>query len=290
MILKARAKINLTLDVVGKRENGYHELKMIMQSINLYDTIKLTPIKTKTIKLSSNALWLPTHKKNIAYRAAALFLDTASIDAGVKIEIMKRIPAEAGLGGGSTDAAAVLVGLNHLFQCAYSQEKLMELGISLGADVPFCIVRNTMLAEGIGEILTPLPSMPRTFIVLVKPPFGASTAEVYGKFNLATVHQHPDTTAVIKALQKGNIKEIASHMINVLEDVTVQMHPEIEVIKQKFLRYGALNALMSGSGSTVFGLFENEQLAQNAAKRFKKSYKQVYVTTTYTNRGKKNGN
>lgn len=285
MKLKARAKINLTLDVIGKRENGYHDLKMVMQTINLYDIIKIMPNSTKMIKLSSNVSWLPISHKNIAYRAAELFFKEASIDSGVSIEIIKRIPSEAGLAGGSTDAAAVLIGLNRLFKINATQEQLKKLGVLLGADVPFCIEGGTMLAEGIGERLTPLTPMPRTFIVLVKPPFGASTASVYRALDLLSIYNHPSTEAFIKALQTGDVKKMAPYMANVLEEVTIKMHPEIEAIKQKFINYGAMSTLMSGSGSVVFGLFENAYQAKKAANHFKKVYKQVYVTTTY-NKGR----
>lgn len=285
MKLKARAKINLTLDVIGKRENGYHDLEMIMQTINLYDIIKITPHPKNMIKLGSNALWLPISRKNIAYRAAELFFEESSIQSGVSIEIIKQIPAEAGLAGGSTDAAAVLIGLNHLFKTHYTTEKLKELGLLLGADVPFCIEGGTMLATGIGERLTPLTPMPRTFVVLVKPPFGASTTSIYRALDLSCIQTHPNTNAVIEALQKGQVKQMTPHMANVLEEVTIKQYPEIETIKQKFKRYGAMGTLMSGSGSVVFGLFEEAYQAKKAATYFKKTYQHVYITTTY-NKGR----
>lgn len=281
MKLKARAKINLSLDVVGKRENGYHDLEMVMQTINLYDIIRITPSSSKMIKLISTASWMPISRKNIAYKAAELILKEAHLDKGVTIEIIKRIPAQAGLAGGSTDAAAVLVGLNRLFNIHYSKEKLKELGLSLGADVPFCIEGGTCLAKGIGEQLTPLSPMPRTFVVLVKPEFGASTAAIYGALNLNQIQKHPNTEGLVNALSQKDVKGIAPHMANVLEEVTIKMYPEIETIKQKFKQYGAFSTLMTGSGSVVFGLFENEEVAKRATRRFKKIYPHVYLTTTY---------
>lgn len=284
IILKGRAKINLTLDVVGKRENGYHDLEMIMQSINLYDTIYIRKTKVPGVRLKANYSWLPTNEKNIAYRAAQVFFEESGINGGVAIEITKRIPVAAGLAGGSTDAAAALVGLNRLYETHYSKEELMEMGLKLGADVPFCIARGTMLAEGIGEVLTPLTPMPHTYVVLVKPPISVSTATVYKSLNLETVKKHPQTQVVIEALQEGNVKKIAEHMDNVLEEVTIPMHAEIEEIKKNFMKHGAIGSMMSGSGSTVFGLFQTKEAANKAARYFKMQHnmREVYVTTTYS--------
>lgn len=284
IILKGRAKINLTLDVVGKRENGYHDLEMIMQTINLYDTIYIRKTKVPGVRLKANFSWLPTNDKNIAYRAAELFFQESGIHGGVAIEITKRIPVAAGLAGGSTDAAATLVGLNRIYETHYSKKKLIEMGLKLGADVPFCIARGTMLAEGIGEILTPLNPMPYTYVVLVKPPISVSTATVYKNLNISQIKHHPDTQTVIKALEEGNVQKIANHMANVLEEVTIPMHTEIETIKQNLMKHGAMGAMMSGSGSTVFGLFDTKEAASKAARYFKVQHniREVYVTTTYS--------
>lgn len=284
IILKGRAKINLTLDVVGKRENGYHDLEMIMQTINLYDTIYIRKTKVPGIRLKANYSWLPTNEKNIAYRAAQLFFEESKIAGGIAIELTKRIPVAAGLAGGSTDAAATLVGLNRLYETHYSKEKLMEMGLKLGADVPFCIARGTMLAEGIGEELTPLTPMPCTYVVLVKPPISVSTAVVYKNLDVNRIKKHPETTTVIEALKEGNVQKIADHMSNVLEEVTIPMHPEIGTIKTAFMEQGAMGTMMSGSGSTVFGLFETKEAASKAAKYFKihHNMREVYVTTTYS--------
>ena len=283
IILKGRAKINLTLDVVGKRENGYHDLQMIMQSINLYDTIQIRKTKTEGIRLTANYSWLPTNEKNIAYRAAELFFEESGICGGVAIEITNRLPVAAGLAGGSTDAAATLVGLNRLYKTHYSKQKLMEMGLKLGADVPFCILRGTMLAEGIGEELTPLKSMPYTHVVIVKPPVSVSTASVYKSLNLETIKQHPNTELVIQALEQGDVHQIAHNMVNVLEEVTIPLHPIIQDIKEGLMAQGAIGAMMSGSGSAVFGLFTTKEAAQRAVKYFKVNYglREVYATTTY---------
>lgn len=284
IILKGRAKINLTLDVVGKRDNGYHDLEMIMQTVNLYDTIYIRKTKVPGVRLKSNYSWLPTNEKNIAYRAAELFFKESEICGGVSIEITKRIPVAAGLAGGSTDAAATLVGLNRLYETHYSKEQLMEMGLKLGADVPFCIARGTMLAEGIGEVLTPLEPMPKTYVVLVKPPFSASTATVYKSLDISNIKKHPDTKLVIEALKTGDVKTVAENMQNVLEEVTVAIHPEIDKIKEGFRKHGAMGTMMSGSGTTVFGLFETEEAAKRASRYFKVQHnmREVYVTTTYS--------
>ncbi|MDF2615116.1 MAG: 4-diphosphocytidyl-2C-methyl-D-erythritol kinase [Clostridia bacterium] len=283
IILKARGKINLTLDVVGKRENGYHDLRMIMQTINLYDTLYIRKTKMPGIRLRANYSWLPTNEKNIAYRAAQVFFDEAQLDAAVAIEITKRIPVAAGLAGGSADAAATLIGLNKLFDTKYSRQKLMEMGLKLGADVPFCILRGTALAEGIGEELTMLSAMPQTYVVLVKPPVSVSTATVYKSLNIGDIKLHPNTEAMIKAIEDKNLNSIAGHMVNVLEGVTIPMHPIIKELKEELINHGAIGSMMSGSGSTVFGLFESREKAHAAAGYFKmeRSIRDVYLTTTY---------
>ena len=284
IILKGRAKINLTLDVVGKRENGYHDLRMVMQTINLCDTIFIKKTKTPGIRLTANYAWLPTNEKNIAYRAAQLFFEEAQIHSGIAIEITKRIPVAAGLAGGSTDAAATLIGLNKLFNTRFSKRKLMEMGLKLGADVPFCILRGTVLAEGIGEELTPLSPMPYTHVVLVKPPVSVSTATVYKNLDLDKITKHPHTEAMIEAIAKKDIRQVASHMVNVLETVTIPMHPIIQDIKDGLMKQGAIGAMMSGSGSAVFGLFENKEKAIRATQYFKMmcNLREVYMTSTYS--------
>ena len=285
IILKARAKINLTLDVIGKRQNGYHDLEMIMQSINLYDTIFIRKAKTPGIRLRANYSWLPTNSKNIAYRAAEVFFEEAGIkEYGVSIEITKRIPVAAGLAGGSTDAAATLIGLNKLYETYFKQDKLMELGLKLGADVPFCIARGTMLAQGIGEVLTPLNPVPNMHIVLAKPPISVSTANVYKALKVDEIKQHPKTKDMINALQTRDMYKISSLMGNVLEEVTIPMHPIIGEYKCMFLEHGAIGTMMSGSGSTVFGIFDSKERANDAYRYFKTelNVREVYMTTTYS--------
>lgn len=284
IILKARGKINLTLDVIGKRPNGYHDLRMIMQTINLYDTIKIKKTKTPGIRINNNLAWLPKDDRNITYKAAQLFLEEMQIESGIYIDIFKRIPVAAGLAGGSSDAAAVLVGMNKLFETYLSKKKLMEMGLKLGADVPFCIARGTMLAEGIGEELTPLKTLPFTHILLAKPNISVSTASVYKALKVDEIKTHPKTDEVVDAINKQDMHFVIHNMQNVLEEVTIKMHPEIEKIKKDMLRYGALGSMMSGSGPTVFGIFESKQKAVKAAHYFKETMglREVHVTSTFT--------
>jgi 4-diphosphocytidyl-2-C-methyl-D-erythritol kinase len=283
IVLKARGKINLTLDVVGKRENGYHDLEMIMQTINLADTIKIKKTKAPGIRINTNFKWLPKDERNIAYKAAALFLEKANIECGVYIDIYKKIPVAAGLAGGSSDAAAVLVGLNRIFETGYTREELMEMGLALGADVPFCIARGTMLAEGIGEQLTPLEPAPFMYVVLAKPSISVSTKLVYQSLNINAISNHPNTQKMIEAIEKQDIQAIANNMANVLEEVTIGMHPQIEHIKSKMIERGAIGSMMSGSGPTVFGLFTKKETALKAASYFKlkDNLREVFVTSTY---------
>ncbi|ONI40343.1 4-(cytidine 5'-diphospho)-2-C-methyl-D-erythritol kinase [Candidatus Epulonipiscium fishelsonii] len=281
--LRAKAKINISLDVIGKRENGYHDLRMIMQTINLYDTIYIKKTKSPKIQINTNIPWLPIDDKNIAYQAVQVFLEEANLKYGVYIDIFKRIPISAGLAGGSTDAAAVLVGLNKIFRTGFSKRKLMEIGVKLGADVPFCILRGTVLAEGIGEVLTPLPSIPYTYILLAKPNISVSTATVYQALCISSIKVHPKTDELINAIKCKDIKFIFSNMENVLQEVTIAMYPEIEKIKKEMLNQGAIASMMSGSGPTVFGVYKNNNDVIKAANYFKEIYglKEVYVTSTY---------
>lgn len=283
IVLKARGKINLTLDVVGKRDNGYHDLRMIMQTINLYDTITIKKTKTPGIRINNNLAWLPKDDRNITYKAAEKFLKEANITSGVYIDIFKRIPVAAGLAGGSSDAAAVLVGLNKLFETHFSKKKLMEMGLEIGADVPFCILRGTVLAEGIGEVLTPLPSLPSLYIVLAKPNISVSTASVYKALKLDEITKHPKTDEYVEAIKARDIPYMTNNMDNVLEEVTIKMHPQIEKIKEDMLAQGALGSMMSGSGPTVFGIFPSKHKATLAAEYFKNQcgLREVHVTSTF---------
>ncbi len=282
--LKARGKINLTLDVIGKRPNGYHDLRMIMQTINLYDTIKIKKTKTPGIRINNNLAWLPKDDRNITYKAAQLFMKHYNIQTGIYIDITKRIPVAAGLAGGSSDAAAVLIGMNKLFDTRLTKRQLMEMGLQIGADVPFCIARGTMLAEGIGEVLTPLKPLPYLHILLAKPNLSVSTAGVYKALKVDAITNHPKTDEVISAINTHDIPFVISNMGNVLEEVTIPMHKEIQTIKDKMMAYGAQGSMMSGSGPTVFGIFKTKREAMFAATYFKQvmHLKEVHVTSTFS--------
>lgn len=288
MELKALAKINLGLDVLGRRENGYHDVRMIMQSVYLYDEVKLDQSEEPGIRVRTNLGFLPTGEGNIAYKAAQMLTDEFGIGPGIDISLNKHIPVAAGLAGGSADAAAVLFGLNRMFGLKLSQKELMERGVKLGADVPYCIMRGTVLAEGIGEELTVLPAMPKCTVLIAKPPVSVSTKVVYEALDAREITVHPDIDGIIEGLKEGNLKRIASSMGNVLESVTIPMHPVIEQIKDEMKSAGALNAMMSGSGPTVFGLFENRAAARDAQRRIREKAltRQVYVTSIHSVRRK----
>lgn len=288
MELKALGKINLGLDVLGKRPNGYHDVRMVMQTIYLYDQIIMEKKKEPGIEISTNLFYLPVNENNLAYRAARLLMDEFDIHTGVKISLTKHIPVAAGMAGGSSNAAAVLYGMNRMYGLGLSMEELMERGVTLGADVPYCIMRGTVLAEGIGEILTPLPAMPKCQIVVAKPPVSVSTKMVYEKLDSHQIEDHPDIDGIIGGLESEDLKKVSDCMGNVLEKVTVEDYPVIEKIKQCMKEGGALNAMMSGSGPTVFGIFEDRKQAKKAAARIKEAglAKQVYVTNVHNARRK----
>lgn len=278
--LKAMAKINLGLDVLRKREDGYHDLRMIMQSIYLYDQITLNVIKRPGILVCTNLSYLPVNEDNLVYRAAKLLMDEFSIEDGLRIELKKYIPVAAGLAGGSSDAAAVLVGVNRLFRLGLSREELMKRAIHIGADVPYCVMRGTALAEGIGEKLTSLPNAPGLHVVLAKPPIHVSTGFVYGNLKANELKYHPDIDAQAKAICDGDARAMADLMGNVLETVTIPAYPVIADIKDCMMRQGAMNAMMSGSGPTVFGLFDEKEKAQKAYEELSQGNlaKQVFLT------------
>lgn len=287
--LKARAKINLALDVLGTRPNGYHDVRMVMQSIGIYDGLDITKTKEAGINLDSNLKFLATGENNLAYRAAKLLMDEFHITTGVKIFLYKYIPMSAGLAGGSTDAAAVLYGMNRIFRLGLSPEELRVRGTALGADVPFCLMRGTVLAEGIGEILTPLAACPACPIVVAKPAVSVSTKMVYEALDQVQVPDHPDIDGMIRSIEAGDLMGMASHMGNVLEAVTIPMYPVIDDIRKKLLEYGAIGAMMSGSGPTVFGLFPDAGDAKRVCRMLRESRlaAQVYLTTMYQERAKK---
>ena len=284
--LKALAKINLGLDVLGKREDGYHEVRMVMQTIHLYDRVEIKKTRSPYIHVETNLYYLPVNEDNLVYRAAKLMKDEFQIKEGVRIVLQKFIPVAAGLAGGSSDAAAVLVGMNRIFNLGLKQNKLMELGLKIGADVPFCIMRGTALAEGIGEKLTALPPMPKCPVLIAKPAISVSTKAVYEGLKLYDGMEHPDIDGVMEGIQQKDLKGVASHMGNILETVTIPMYPVIEDIKKLMLENGALNAMMSGSGPTVFGLFPNEKEIRRAYEALKQSglAKNVYTSDIHNNR------
>lgn len=280
IIVKTHAKINLTLDVVGKREDGYHDLCMVMQSVSLHDRVMLKKTKEEGISLSTNLPYLPINRNNIAYKAAELFFSATGIPSqGLSIHMEKHIPVAAGLAGGSSNGAGVLFGLNRLFDAALSPQELRQLGLKLGADVPFSLLGGTALAEGVGEILTPLAPMPNCHLLLVKPRCSVSTPKVFGKLNLKEVHYHPDTSGMLQGLESKDLSEIAHRMYNVLETVTGKDYPEIGRIEEKMLSYGALGSIMSGSGPTVFGVFQQKSQAESAFRHFRRRYRDTFLCT-----------
>ena len=267
--LKAYAKINLALDVLRRRPDGYHEVRMIMQSVRLHDRLRITRTRTPGIRLKTNLDFLPTNENNLVYAAANLFFEQFPQDYGVNIQLDKRIPVSAGMAGGSTDAAAALFGLNRLFQTGLSLSELQKLGVKLGADVPYCLLRGTALSEGIGEILTPLAPAPSCHVLLVKPPVSISTKHVYEHLNLDESTVHPDIDGMIDAIRRKSQPDTAALLSTVLESVTRREYPAIADIEDTMREFGALNALMSGSGPTVFGLFSDRGRAEKAFYHFK---------------------
>jgi len=278
--LRAPGKINWTLDVINKRKDGYHEVEMLMQSISLWDEIIITECD-QGIKIRGNSADMPLDESNLAAKAARLIMDSFDITTGVCIDINKNIPVAAGLAGGSTNAAAVLVGLNKLWKLGLSPARLAEMGTGLGADVPFCILGGTAIARGIGEMLTPLPALKGIPLILVKPPFGVSTEKVYKSLDLGKVGFHPDSKKVYDILAAGNLQLLRSNMSNVLEQVTSDLFPEINEIKASLDKAGAVVSMMTGSGPTVFGVFETEADAQQAVKKLKMQYSQVFYLSSY---------
>ncbi len=268
LILKAYAKINLALDVLHKRPDGYHEVAMIMQAVSLADIVTLTS-RPGCIELSVNIPGLPGDASNLAYRAAVLLKEYAKPKQGVHITLDKHIPLAAGLAGGSADAAAVLKGLNQLWELNLSLNELSKLAAKLGSDVPFCLYNGTMLATGRGELLAPLPAMPACHVVLAKPAIEVPTAWVYQQFKADRVYRRPDIETMSKYLAEGSLAGVAGNLANVLENVTIPAYPEIAKIKEHMLNYGAMAALMSGSGPTVFGLVSNRDQAEAIAARLK---------------------
>ncbi len=283
--LKALAKINLGLDVLRRREDGYHEVKMIMQTIGLHDDLEIRKTKTPGIQVKTNLYYLPTNENNLVYKAAKLLMDEFQIQDGVSIQLKKRIPVAAGMAGGSSDGAAVLWGINQMYGLGLSMQALMERGVRLGADVPYCIQRGTALAEGIGEKLSVLPSMPKCTILIAKPGISVSTKFVYENLHANDLkpEQHPDVDSMIEAMRQKDLGLLCSRMGNVLETVTIPAYPVINEIKRTMMDNGAIGSMMSGSGPTVFGIFDSPVAAKQAMKavRAAKLAKQICLTTPY---------
>lgn len=293
MRLRALAKINLGLDVLRKREDGYHEVRMVMQTIRMYDQLDITRNIQPGIHIKTNLPYLPVNENNLVFKAAKLLMDEFQIQEGLSIQLKKVIPVSAGMAGGSSDAAAALVGVNKIFALGLSRKELMERGRQIGADVPYCVMRGTALAEGIGEILTPLPPVPQGYVLVGKPSVNVSTKFVYGRLDAANLKEHPDIDGMVAALGQKDLRQVADKLGNVLETVTVPEYPVIDEIKKSMVRWGALNALMSGSGPTVFGLFDDREKAEYASEKLKKSrlVKQSFLTSFYNlpDRGRMGG-
>ena len=278
--VKAYAKINLAIDLLGKREDNYNEVKMIMQTIDIFDKVKVKRVDEGII-IESEMNLIPKDSRNVAYKAAQCMFERYNIKDGVCIEIEKNIPISAGLGGGSADAAAVIIGINKLFGLELDTSELMDIGREIGADVPFCIMKNTALAEGIGERLTSLPNMHSTDLVVIKPRFGVSTKVVYEEFDYSEPKRRPNFDILIDSIAKHDIANIAKNMANVLESVTEKKNPVITDIKNQLIRNNALGAMMSGSGPAVFAIFKNEILAKNAYEALRnKGEHYCYLTKT----------
>ncbi|MGK0465549.1 4-(cytidine 5'-diphospho)-2-C-methyl-D-erythritol kinase [Clostridium sp.] len=279
MLVKAYGKINISLDIVGKREDGYHLLKMIMQNIDLYDSISFEKCN-RGINISCNKPYIPIDEKNLMYKASKLFMDTYNVSGGINIYIKKNIPVAAGMGGGSADAASVFQTLRKVFEVKLPDNEIMELGLKIGADVPFCITGGTALCEGVGEIITPLVPFKNHILVLVKPNFGVSTREVYKNLDTSRIYKHPDTEALIKAMEAEELQEVCNGMKNLLENVTLRKYPVLKRIKEDMIKMGAMGSMMSGSGPTIFAFFEDMLKAQRCYDKFKTQYKEVYITRT----------
>lgn len=279
--IKACAKINLGLDVIRRREDGYHEVDMVMQTVGLYDTLTFTRTEEPGIRLQATSRSIPTDERNLIYKAVDLLFREYQIRGGMDVWLKKRIPVAAGMAGGSSDCAAALKAVNHLCQLGLTQEALQKIGVRLGADVPYCIMGGTARSQGIGEILTPLPDAPWCFVLLVKPPVRVSTKFVYENLHVDTLTRHPNMEAVTEAITRGNLSQMAEQLENVLETVTVPAYPVIQEIKERLEQLGAVRALMSGSGPTVFGLFTNGKKAKRACALLRQEMPRnmVFLTT-----------
>lgn len=278
--IPANAKVNLSLDVIRRREDNYHDLEMIMQEIDLKDHIFIKEIDEDEIRISCNEEEVPTDKSNIVYKISYTIKEKFNIEKGLEIHIEKNIPLAAGLGGGSADAAATIKGLNQLWNLNMSEQDMIDISKPLGADIPFCIIGGTAVAKGIGDKLTKISGLKETMILLVNPEMEVSTKFVYENLNIDGIDKRPDTEKLVDAITKNDIEYIADNMVNVLETVTVKEYPVIDKIKNDMLNYGAIGSLMSGSGATVFGIFDSESEMKKAEKEFRKEYDLVFRTKT----------
>lgn len=278
--INAPAKINIGLDVLRRREDGYHEVKMIMQSIRLFDRLTLKKTSRPGVHLTTNLYFLPVNEDNLVYRSAKLLLDEFHIEEGLDIHLEKRIPVAAGLAGGSTDAASCMLAINRLFGLGLSRRQLMKRGINLGADIPYCIRKGTALSEGIGEVLSDAPKMPDCYVLIAKPGIHISTRFVYGNLVLDENTIHPDIEKMLAAMKREDLDTLCSLMGNVLESVTIPAHPEIGKIKACMREHGALGSLMSGSGPTVFGIFDDLEKAKYARERCRELPYRCFVFVT----------
>lgn len=278
----AYAKVNLALDVLRRREDGYHDVCMIMQNLSLYDTLTFTMEEADTlaITLSCDKEFVPCDERNLIYKAIVLMGETYHLTGHIHVELVKRIPVEAGMAGGSTDCAAAFHAMRELYGLDVSDQELMKLGVKLGADVPYCIMAKTALSEGIGEVLTEVAPLPDCYVVVAKPAISVSTKMVYENLHANELQHHPDVAGMAEALKQGELSGVASRMENVLETVTTKLYPQIEEIKRTMKESGAENAIMSGSGPTVFGLYREKAIAEQAAEKIQQQYglSEVYVT------------
>lgn len=280
MRLRAFAKINLGLDILRKREDGYHEVRMIMQTIQMYDVLEMKKVKKPGISLSVNYPYIPSDERNLVYKAAKLLMDEFQIKEGVDIRLEKFIPVAAGMAGGSSDAAAAMVGINHLFKLGLSEKDLMDRAVNIGADVPYCIMRGTALAEGIGEKLTRIAQIPDCYVLIGKPGIGVSTKTAYESLQLDKIQSHPDIDGMIRDIENGNLLAMTDKMGNVFESGIIGKYPVIGEIKDLMEVNGALKAMMSGSGPTVFGIFDDREKMEAAAAVLRQSNlaKTVFAT------------
>lgn len=287
MRLRALAKINLGLDITGKRADGYHDVRMVMQTIQMYDTLELQKKEEPGITFQTNLGFLPCDERNLAYKAAKMLMDEFHVQEGLSIRLDKFIPVAAGMAGGSSDAAAAFVGVNRLFHLNLSEQELMERAIRVGADVPYCIMRGTALAEGIGEKLTRLPAVPQCWILVGKPGITVSTKTAYENLRLDRIERHPDIDGMVEDIRRGDLYAMVDKMENVFEPGIIRSYPVIQEIKERMEQNGALKAMMSGSGPTVFGVFDDREKMDVAAAVLRESglARTVFATEVYNRKG-----